>query len=93
VPALDGCPRHPQSQSAKLVGEAVQQNPSFITLRKIEAAREIAGTVAASANRVFLPADSLLLNLVSAGRIELWWIGGMTIVPVVCCVQSLNVHI
>jgi hypothetical protein len=26
-----------QAQSVKLIGEAVQQNPAFITLRKIEA--------------------------------------------------------
>ncbi len=54
-----------QAQSAKLIGEAVQQNPSFIALRKIEAAREIASTISQSANRVYLPADSLFLNLVS----------------------------
>lgn len=52
-----------EAQSATLIGQAIQQNPAFITLRKIEAAREIAGTIAASANRVFLSADSLLLNL------------------------------
>ena len=93
-----------EAASATLLGQAIQQNPAFITLRwawvsvcvwgeggtrgvracvcnqlpptdpprpsppktesrKIEAAREIAGTVSASANRVFLSADSLLLNL------------------------------
>lgn len=30
-----------EAQSAKLIGEAIQQNPAFITLRKIEAAREV----------------------------------------------------
>ncbi|KAF6255965.1 prohibitin [Scenedesmus sp. NREL 46B-D3] len=52
-----------EAQSARLIGQAIQQNPAFITLRKIEAAREVAGTIALSANRVFLNADSLLLNL------------------------------
>ncbi|GAB4816805.1 hypothetical protein N2152v2_003851 [Parachlorella kessleri] len=52
-----------EAQSATLIGQAIQQNPAFITLRKIEAAREIAGTISGSANRVFLSADSLLLNL------------------------------
>jgi prohibitin 2 len=52
-----------EAQSATLIGQAVQQNPAFLTLRKIEAAREIAATVSASANRVYLSADSLLLNL------------------------------
>lgn len=52
-----------EAQSALLLGQAIQQNPAFITLRKIEAAREIAATIAGSANRVFLSSDSLLLNL------------------------------
>eukprot|EP00884_Botryococcus_braunii_P022470 jgi/Botrbrau1/8907/Bobra.0148s0022.1 len=52
-----------EAQSAKLIGEAVQTNPAFLTLRKIEAAREIASTLSTSSNRVFLNADSLLLNL------------------------------
>jgi prohibitin 2 len=54
---------HGEAQSAKMIGDAIQQNPAFLTLRKIEAAREIAATIASSANRVFLNADSLLLNL------------------------------
>lgn len=52
-----------EAQSAKLIGEAIQSNPAFLTLRKIEAARDIASTIAASQNRVFLNSDSLLLNL------------------------------
>lgn len=52
-----------EAQSAKLIGESIQQNPAFLALRKIEAAREIAGTMSQSANRVYLPADTLLLNL------------------------------
>lgn len=52
-----------EAQSAQLLGEAIQNNPSFLTLRKIEAAREIAATIAASGNRVLLSSDSLLLNL------------------------------
>ncbi|CAD7696679.1 unnamed protein product [Ostreobium quekettii] len=56
-----------EAESARLIGEAIRDNPSFITLRKIEAAREVAQTVSNSANRVFLNADSLLLNL---GQLE-----------------------
>ena len=52
-----------EAKSAKLIGEAVSNNPAFITLRRIEAAREIASTMATSNNRVMLSADSLLLNL------------------------------
>jgi len=53
-----------EAQSAKLIGQAIQNNPAFLTLRKIEAARDIASTIAGSQNRVFLNSDSLLLNLV-----------------------------
>lgn len=57
-----------EAQSAKLIGEAMQQNPAFLTLRRLEAAREIAHTISHSANKVFLSADSLLLNLGELGR-------------------------
>ncbi|CAN6555574.1 hypothetical protein ACFX13_002639 [Malus domestica] len=52
-----------EATSAKLIGEAIANNPAFITLRKIEAAREIAHTISNSANKVFLNSDDLLLNL------------------------------
>jgi prohibitin 2 len=46
-----------------LIGQAIANNPAFIDLRKIEAAREIAKEIANSANKVFLNAEDLLLNL------------------------------
>lgn len=52
-----------EAKSAQLIGEAIANNPAFITLRKIEAAREIAHTIGNSANKVFLSSDGLLLNL------------------------------
>lgn len=95
-----------EAQSATLIGQAIKDNPAFLTLRcvgrdrglrgggaarqaaprgslrgssqptrshpflllnppsrRIEAAREIAQTVATSGNRMMLPADSLLLNM------------------------------
>ncbi|XP_041015876.1 prohibitin-1, mitochondrial-like [Juglans microcarpa x Juglans regia] len=52
-----------EAKSAQLIGEAIANNPAFITLRKIEAAREIAHTVSNSSNKVFLSSDDLLLNL------------------------------
>ena len=57
-----------EAKSAKLIGEAIANNPAFITLRKIEAAREIAQTMSESNNRVMLNADSLLLNLADIGQ-------------------------
>ena len=41
------------------------------SLRKLEAARDIASTVSKSSNRVFLGADSLLLNVTDAGTYDL----------------------
>eukprot|EP00249_Psilotum_nudum_P016723 c25962_g1_i1 orf=387-1274(+) len=52
-----------EAKSAQLIGEAIANNPAFIALRRIEASREIANTVASSANRIFLSSDALLLNL------------------------------
>ena len=49
-----------EAKSAKLIGEAIANNPAFITLRRIEAARDIAQTMSESNNRVMLNADSLL---------------------------------
>jgi hypothetical protein len=55
-----------EATSAKLIGDAIQSNPAFLSLRKIEAAREIASTIAASQNRVFLNTDALLLDVTAA---------------------------
>jgi regulator of protease activity HflC (stomatin/prohibitin superfamily) len=53
-----------EAESAMLIGHAVKKNPGFMKLRRIDAAREIADVVSASGNKVYLNADSLLLNLV-----------------------------
>ncbi|GAA0138799.1 hypothetical protein LIER_00476 [Lithospermum erythrorhizon] len=52
-----------EAKSAQLIGQAIANNPAFITLRKIEAAREIAHTISNSSNKVFLSSEDLLLNL------------------------------
>ncbi|OIW08794.1 hypothetical protein TanjilG_16375 [Lupinus angustifolius] len=52
-----------EAKSAQLIGQAIASNPAFTTLRKIEAAREIAQTISNSANKVYLNSDDLLLNL------------------------------
>lgn len=51
-----------EAQSAKMISDAIMANPSFIKLRKLEAAREIAAIVARSHNRVYLNSDALLFN-------------------------------
>eukprot|EP00744_Colponema_vietnamica_P002236 GILI01003558.1.p1 GENE.GILI01003558.1~~GILI01003558.1.p1 ORF type:complete len:295 (+),score=91.13 GILI01003558.1:64-948(+) len=52
-----------EAKSAELIGRAVQQNPAFVELRRIEVAREIAHTLSRSNNKIFLQSESLLLNL------------------------------
>jgi prohibitin 2 len=65
-----------EAQSAKMISDAIRENPAFIQLRRLEAAREIASILAKSQNKVYLPADSLLLNLQAADSE-----GGYTHVP------------
>ncbi|ONM52746.1 Prohibitin-1 mitochondrial [Zea mays] len=48
---------------AQLIGQAIANNPAFLALRQIEAAREISHAISASANKVFLDSNDLLLNL------------------------------
>jgi len=52
-----------EAESAELIGSAVRKNPGFMKLRRIDAARDIADIVANSGNKVYLNADTLLLNL------------------------------
>lgn len=52
-----------EAQSATLIGDAVKNNPGFLELRKLETAKEIAETVGASKNKVYLDSNALLLNV------------------------------
>lgn len=52
-----------EAAAAKLLGEAVSKNPGYLKLKKIRAAQNIARTVSASKNRVYLDAGSLLINV------------------------------
>lgn len=60
-----------QAKSAELVGEAIKKNPAFISLRRIDAAKDVADTMSKSANRVFLNSDSLLLNILHDNALNL----------------------
>lgn len=51
------------AQAAALVGQACSQNPAFLRLKKIEAARDVAETFSRSGNRVFLDNSQLMLNV------------------------------
>merc|ERR1712028_233325 len=52
-----------EGESIKLIGDAMAENPGYLQLRRIDAAREIATTISKSQNHVMLDADTLLLNL------------------------------
>eukprot|EP01002_Notosolenus_urceolatus_P005543 NODE_2475_length_1108_cov_29.834750_g2056_i0.p1 GENE.NODE_2475_length_1108_cov_29.834750_g2056_i0~~NODE_2475_length_1108_cov_29.834750_g2056_i0.p1 ORF type:complete len:297 (+),score=79.03 NODE_2475_length_1108_cov_29.834750_g2056_i0:93-983(+) len=51
-----------EAESAKLIGQAMKQNPGFLQLRRIEASKNISKILSTSKNRVFLDSDLLLLN-------------------------------
>jgi prohibitin 2 len=65
-----------EAKSAKLIGDAIKDNPGFIQLRKLEAARDIAATVAKSNNRLFLDGEALLLNVQDRSGVDLQSKGG-----------------
>jgi len=51
-----------EAQSAVLIGKAIAGNAAFVQMRRIEAAKEVAASIVASGNRVYLNSDSLMLN-------------------------------
>jgi prohibitin 2 len=53
-----------EARSVELIGGAA--NPGFIQLRRIDAARTIAQSIAASQNTVYLPSESLLLSMANS---------------------------
>lgn len=52
-----------EAQAAKMIGEAISKDPGYLQLRKIRAAQQIAKTVSASQNRVYLNASGLMMNI------------------------------
>jgi len=56
-----------EAKSAQLIGDAIRDNPGFIQLRKLEAARDIASTISKSTNKLYLNSDALLLNVNDRG--------------------------
>lgn len=51
-----------EARSAELIGRAIQNSPGFVQLRRIEAAKNIAASIAQGSNAVYLNSDALLLN-------------------------------
>jgi len=52
-----------EAKSAELIGKAISNNPGFLELRRIDAARAVAKNIALSQNKIFLASDTLMLNL------------------------------
>ena len=52
-----------EAMSAEFFGKAMSNNPAYIDLKRIDAARNIAQMLGKSRNKVYLDSDSLLLNL------------------------------
>jgi len=52
-----------EAKIAKTVGEAISKNPAYLKLRRIEAGRKIAETMSRSQNKMYLDANSLMLNI------------------------------
>jgi len=54
-----------EARAALLIGESVKRNPVFAELRRIDAARHVAHTLATGNNQVYLNSDSLLVNMMT----------------------------
>merc|ERR1719453_1551275 len=57
-----------EQQSAAMIGDAIKANPGFIELMRIQVAKEVAGLLSKSSNRMVLSTDSLLLNLMGTSN-------------------------
>ena len=55
-----------EAAAASLYGKSLADNPAFIELRRIEASKDIADILGRSRNRLFLEADTLMMNLTGA---------------------------
>uniref|UniRef100_A0A915CKF6 Prohibitin n=1 Tax=Parascaris univalens TaxID=6257 RepID=A0A915CKF6_PARUN len=61
-----------EAQSAKMMGEALKQDPGFLKLRKIRAAQRIAKFISdAGNNRVYLPSGGLMLNIADTDYLDM----------------------
>ena len=54
-----------ETAAAKMLGEAMTQSPGYLKLRKLAASKKISATISQSQNRVYLNADSLMLDVAS----------------------------
>lgn len=59
-----------EAQAALLLGEAMNENPGYLKLRRIRAAQKIARVISQSQNKVYLNANNLLLNIKDTDEID-----------------------
>ncbi|CAL9728065.1 prohibitin-2 [Monosporozyma unispora] len=59
-----------EAKSAELIGEAIKKSRDYVELKRLDTAREIAGILAKSPNKVILDNESLLLNTTLDARID-----------------------
>jgi len=52
-----------EAEIARTLGEAISKNPAYLKLRRIRAAQNIAHTMSQSQNKIYLDANSLMLNI------------------------------
>merc|ERR1712098_629949 len=52
-----------ETAAARMLGDAISQNPGYLKLRKLAAAQKISSTVSQSQNRIYLNSGSLMLNI------------------------------
>ena len=52
-----------EAEIAEKVGKAMGQSPAFLKLRRIEAAKKVASSMANSSNKIYLDSNSLMLNI------------------------------
>jgi len=59
-----------EAKAATLIGEAMNDNPGYLKLRRIRAAQKISRVVSQSNNKVYLNANNLLLNIKDTSDID-----------------------
>ena len=51
------------AKTIEMIGKAMKDSPSYLTLKKIETAQEVSGILSNSQNKVLLSSDQLLMNI------------------------------
>ncbi|KAK9488237.1 band 7 family-domain-containing protein [Lipomyces starkeyi] len=59
-----------EAKSAELIGDAIKKSKDYVELKRLDTAREIAGIMSRSNNRMLLDSRTLLLNVASDSRNE-----------------------